>query len=294
MFAERSDSNALSIEREFEGLPSGGVRAIQPVALELERNMASPQYLRGIVEAFSERIFVLRSVVGIDHLAFLERAGSEYSAIAMLSSIVMATGLPACVYRMTDLSEASAIAASIPSSDNKIAIIGSVILEEEIIINAARVIRAHTGAWSSGAVAFYGYGESSNLIETPEGPAIRFEIIESQDTGAVQSRHEFRTVREPGNSSLARGALRKMNELEDFPLGPTARSYTKDSLPVFTEEEYSIWQRLQENAKRREAAKGAGGSSGGPSTRPVSSIYEEIPSTRLLVEKKIPSIFGNR
>ena len=218
----------------------------------IEANIGSPQYCRGVLSAFVHKIDILKAEEGVSHLGFIEKEMGPVGAISMVSSLVSATNLPACIYRETHWGERAAIAGHRPDEHARIAIIYDLIVTGAGICNAADIIKKTTAANTKAAVVLCGYGARRTRLTTENGQSIRIEALawneEHPSADASRDSGEARNLSEAREGSREEVNVSKENR--DGPSIPPG-FYTAETLPPISNAALVIVERVRAAAKRR-------------------------------------------
>jgi orotate phosphoribosyltransferase len=208
----------------------------------IERTLSDPACGPQLVGAFAERLDILRRELKVDHLAFIEKEAGPVGAITMLTSLVEATRMPACVYREKHWFERAAIGGTRPQSGARVAIVYDLIVTGSALVRAAERIRELTGATTVATVVLCGYGERRGELVAQHGDSIRIEALDWQED-AVH--------REP---SGAASQVPRHAQGDTLPPG----HYTSDTLPLASPGAQEIIDRVRARAQKRRDDKAAG------------------------------------
>jgi hypothetical protein len=208
----------------------------------IERTLSDPTVGPQLVGAFAERLEILRRELKVDHLAFIEKEAGPVGAITMLTSLVDATKLPACVYREKHWFERGAIGGKPPKTGSRVAIVYDLIVTGSALVRAAKRIRELTGATTVATVVLCGYGARRHELVAQDDAPIRIEALDWQED-AVH--------REPSRVGS-----------EAPPLPPSDAIppgyYTRETLPPASPGAQEIINRVRARAQKRREAKEAG------------------------------------
>lgn len=128
----------------------------------LDENLANASLAGPLVAEYCRRIELLRLKHRITALCFIQKDIGPVGALAMLSTLVAATGLPACVYRLTHWSEQATITGYKPTERDNLLVIYDFVVTGSGITQPAKELqrinraRAHV---VKAAVVLFGYGD---------------------------------------------------------------------------------------------------------------------------------------
>ena len=207
--------------------------------LILEESLGSPKECQSVHQAFSDKLVALKASHGVNRLCFIEKEMGPVGAISMLSSLVISTGLPACIFRETHWTRDMSIAADRPVPGDRIAIVYDLVVTGAGIKCVADAIAEQCGAHTVGAVVLCGYGPKRSRLETTLNPDIQLEALEWR-TNVHGPAFEYSSSRDLGETStdtpMSRqqsGGLEQMDRKSEGAGGNyiPPGSYTRQTLP---------------------------------------------------------------
>lgn len=216
----------------------------------VEENASNPEYSRGLLKAYASRINELKETAGVTHLCFIEKEMGPIGTLSMLSSLVIETNLPACIYRETHWAPTLALVGDKLSKKDRIAIVYDLLVTGAGIGGAADFLKDRTGADTVAAVILCGYGQkratfkSKRLKQTividaldwkediQDGPRFDFPARDGDEARTVLS--------EPRQPQRQEVDVRKRKELI------SAGYYTRETLPPASDR---VRKMLEENRR---------------------------------------------
>ena len=173
----KADGITIKVRSSSTGGPLLNVSSIKTTLVPiLDDNLTDPELSAPIVAAYLRRIERLRKRHDVTALCFIEKDVGPVGALAMLSELVRATGLPASVYRQTHWSEQALITGYIPKNNERLLIVYDLVVTGSGIVQPAIAIEALTGAQCVGAVVVFGYGDRRTQLEA-NGKKIDLEVV---------------------------------------------------------------------------------------------------------------------
>lgn len=143
----------------------------------LDENLADPSIAPALVTEYEKRIERLCGKHKITALCFIQKDIGPVGALAMLSTLVAMTGLPACIYRLTHWSERAAITGYRPSESDKLLVVYDLVVTGSGITQPAVDLLRLTGARVAAAVVAFGYDKKRTVLTFSEEQEIELDTI---------------------------------------------------------------------------------------------------------------------
>lgn len=208
----------------------------------LEDTVSDPFLSENLVTAFVDRVNHLKGKLGITHLVFIQKDAGSVGALVMMSSLVSATKMPACIFRVSNgkLQEAQ----NPPGRHDRMAIIHDRIRSGDSITGVADAIRGTTEASTAAAIVLRAYGERSTGLRSPEGQEIQLEALDWDDEPASVTSFASRDESGDRNSSDPVTPQEENMTTREIPPG----YYTLGTMPQISEGAQRILARIRGNA----------------------------------------------
>lgn len=150
----------------------------------IDDSLIDPAFARGLTEAFVDVLDDIRAQSEVTCLTFIEKNLGPIGALGMLSSIVAATGLPACVYREKSWSRASEFVGYTPSETDKTVIIYDLVLTGAGVRNPALMLQSRFGTEVAGAIVLHSFNSDLKEIPLEGGRTLRIYALHSDSSSS--------------------------------------------------------------------------------------------------------------
>jgi orotate phosphoribosyltransferase len=137
-----------------------------PFVSLLEDSIVDPSLVRGIVEAFTERLVQLQEKEKISCLCFVEKGAGPIGAVSMLATLVGALNLPACIYRENYWAKRAKLVGYQPTISDRIALVYDLVVTGNGIRQVAKELKTKYDATVVAAVVLFGYDMSRKELES--------------------------------------------------------------------------------------------------------------------------------
>jgi|GEM_PF-2851556 len=221
----------------------------------IENSLGNPERCGYVVNAFATKIDKLKTELGVSHLGFIAKEMGPVGTVPMMSALVVASGLPACIYRENYWVERTSLAGWRPSSASRVLMVYDVMVTGAGIGSAADVIKNVTGADVVAALILNARGKPREELISNEGQRIAVDTFVWNEDSQVDAlledlsgRGEAPTTSEPREQPREEAEMAGQEGVPNqTPIPPG--DYTARTLPTLSQEADAILGRVRARSK---------------------------------------------